>query len=44
MDVKSRALADEVLQTIPLVTRKVAADIRKAGPHMKLAHIGLLTM
>ncbi|HAW89847.1 MAG TPA: hypothetical protein DCX61_04230 [Gemmatimonadetes bacterium] len=44
MDVKSRELADEVLRTIPLVTRKAAADLRKSAPHMKLAHIGLLTM
>ena len=44
MDVNSRELAGEVLRTIPLVTRKVAADLRKSAPNMKLAHIGLLTM
>ena len=37
-------VADEVLRIIPLVTRKVAADLRKSDPSMKLAHIGLLTM
>ncbi len=44
MDAESRELADEVLRTIPLVTRKVAADLRKLAPHHKLAHIGLLTI
>lgn len=44
MDVNSRELADEVLRTIPLVTRKVAADLRRSAPNMKLANIGLLTM
>ena len=44
MDLNSRELADEVLRTIPLVTRKVAADLRKSAPNMKLAHIGLLTI
>ena len=44
MDANSRQLADQVLRTIPLVTRKVAADLRKSAPDMKLAHIGLLTM
>ena len=34
----------QVLRIIPLVTRKVAADLRKSDPSMKLAHIGLLTM
>ena len=44
MDVSARKVADEVLQIIPLVTRRVAADLRKSKPSMKLAHIGLLTM
>ena len=44
MDLNSRELADEVLRTIPLVTRKVAADLRQSAPNMKLAHIGLLTI
>lgn len=44
MDLSARKVADEVLQIIPLVTRKVAADLRKSDPSMKLAHIGLLTM
>ena len=44
MDVNSHELADQVLRTIPLVTRKVAADLRKSDPSVKLAHIGLLTM
>ena len=44
MDVSALKVADEVLRIIPLVTRKVAADLRKSDPSMKLAHIGLLTM
>ena len=44
MDLNARKVAGEVLQIIPLVTRKVAADLRKSDPSMKLAHIGLLTM
>ena len=44
MDLSARKVAGEVLQIIPLVTRKVAADLRKSNPSMKLAHIGLLTM
>ena len=44
MDVNALKVADEVLRIIPLVTRKVAADLRKSDPSMKLAHIGLLTM
>ncbi len=44
MDVSARKVANEVLQVIPLVTRRVAADLRKSEPSMKLAHIGLLTM
>ena len=44
MDVSARKVADDVLQVIPLVTRRVAADLRKSKPSMKLAHIGLLTM
>ena len=44
MDVNALNVADEVLRIIPLVTRKVAADLRKSDPSMKLAHIGLLTM
>ena len=44
MDLNARKVAGEVLQIIPLVTRKVAADLRKSAPSMKLAHIGLLTM
>ena len=44
MVVNALKVADEVLRIIPLVTRKVAADLRKSDPSMKLAHIGLLTM
>ena len=44
MDVSALKVADEELRIIPLVTRKVAADLRKSDPSMKLAHIGLLTM
>jgi len=44
MNLSSRGVASEVLRIIPLVTRKVAADLRKSDPSMKLAHIGLLTM
>ena len=44
MDVSALKVADEVLRIIPLVTRKVAADLRKSDPSMKLAHIGLLTI
>ena len=44
MDVSARKVADEVLRVIPLVTRRVAADLRKSDRSMKLAHVGLLTM
>ena len=44
MDVSARKVAGEVLQVIPLVTRRVAADLRKSDRSMKLAHIGLLSM
>ena len=44
MDVSARKVAGEVLQVIPLVTRRVAADLRKSERSMKLAHVGLLGM
>jgi len=44
MDVSARKVADEVLQVIPLVTRRVAADLRKSERSMKLAHVGILGM
>ena len=44
MDVSTRKVAGEVLQVIPLVTRRVAAELRKSDRSMKLAHIGLLSM
>lgn len=42
MGVSARKLAGEVLEIIPLVTRRVAADLRKSAPSMKLAHVHLL--
>ncbi len=42
MDISPRYVAGEVLRVIPLVTRKVAADLRKSERSTKLAHIGLL--
>ena len=42
MDVSPRYVAGEVLEVIPLVTRKVAADLRKSERSTKLAYIGLL--
>jgi DNA-binding MarR family transcriptional regulator len=44
MDISSRKVASEVLEVIPLVTRRVAADLRKSERSMKLAHVGLLGM
>ena len=44
MDVSARRVAGEVLEVIPLVTRRVAADLRKSDRSMKLAHVGLLGM
>ncbi len=44
MDVSAPRVAGEVLEVIPLVTRRVAADLRKSDPSMKLAHVGLLGM
>ncbi len=44
MDVSARRVAAEVLEVIPLVTRRVAADLRKGQRPMKLAHVGLLGM
>ena len=42
MDVSARRVAGEVLEVIPLVTRRVAADLRKSQRSMKLAYVGLL--
>ena len=42
MDVSARRVAGEVLEVIPLVTRRVAADLRNSARSMKLAYIGLL--
>jgi DNA-binding MarR family transcriptional regulator len=44
MDVSARKVAGEVLEVIPLVTRRVAADLRKSDRSMKLAYVGLLGM
>ena len=44
MDVSARRVAGEVLEVIPRVTRRVAADLRKSDRSMKLAHVGLLGM
>ena len=44
MDLSARKVAGEVLEVIPLVTRRVAADLRKSERSMKLAHVGLLGM
>ena len=42
MDVSTRRVAGEVLEIIPLVTRRVAADLRNSARYMKLAYVGLL--
>ena len=42
MDVGALKVASEVLEVIPLVTRKVAADLRKSERSMNLSHIHLL--
>ena len=44
MGVSAHRVAGEVLEVIPLVTRRVAANIRKSDRSMKLAHVGLLGM
>jgi DNA-binding MarR family transcriptional regulator len=44
MGVSAQRVAGEVLEVIPLVTRRVAANIRKSDRSMKLAHVGLLGM
>ena len=44
MAVSARKVAGEVLEVIPLVTRRVAADFRKSERSMKLAYVGLLGM
>ena len=44
MDVSARRVAGEVLEVIPLVTRRVAADLRKSERSTKLAYIGLLSI
>jgi DNA-binding MarR family transcriptional regulator len=44
MAVSARKVAGEVLEVIPLVTRRVAADLRKSERSMKLAYVGLLGM
>ena len=43
-DLSARKVAGEVLEVIPLVTRRVAADLRNPERSMKLAHVGLLGM
>jgi len=42
MDVSARKVAAEVLEVIPLVTRRVAADLRKSERSMKLSHVHVL--
>ncbi len=42
MDSEARKVAGEVLEVIPLVTRRVAADLRKSEQPMKLAYVHLL--
>jgi len=42
MGVSARKVAGEVLEVIPLVTRRVVADLRKSRRSTKLAYIGLL--
>lgn len=42
MDVSTHRVAGEVLEVIPLVTRRVTADLRKSGGIKRLAYIGLL--
>lgn len=42
MNLSARRVASEVLEVIPLVTRKVAADLRNSERSMKLAYVGLL--
>ena len=42
MDLSARKVAGEVLEVIPLVTRRVAADLRKSERPTKLAHVHLL--
>ena len=44
MGVSARSVAGEVLEVIPLVTRRVAADLRKSERSTKLAYIGLLSI
>ena len=44
MEVGAQRVAGEVLAVIPLVQRRVAADLRKSDPSMKLAHVALLGM
>ena len=44
MAVSAQRVAGEVLEVIPLVTRRVAADLRKSERSMKLAYVGLLGM
>lgn len=42
MDSSARSVAGEVLEVLPLVTRRVAADLRNSERSMKLAYVGLL--
>ncbi|MCH7932845.1 MAG: winged helix DNA-binding protein [Gemmatimonadetes bacterium] len=42
MGASARRVAGEVLEVIPLVTRRVAADLRNSERSMKLAYVGLL--
>ena len=42
MDVSAQRVAGEVLEVIPLVTRRVAADLRKSERSTKLAYVHLL--
>ncbi len=42
MDFSAPKVAAEVLEVIPLVTRRVAADLRKSEQPMKLAYVHLL--
>jgi DNA-binding MarR family transcriptional regulator len=42
MNVSTHRVAGQVLEIIPLVTRRVTADLRKSGGVKRLAYVGLL--
>ena len=43
MGVSAKRVAGEVLEVLPLVTRRVAADLRSSKRSMKLGYVGLLS-